>query len=62
MDSLLVVVTEVWCSSWFSVHCTSMNFSNHLMSSDNKGVASFLMEKYINGPDTMCVFVCALVH
>ncbi len=39
-------------SSWFAVHCTSMNNTNSLVSSDNKGVASFLMEQYVNGPGT----------
>ena len=32
--------------SWFAVHCTSMNNSNHLISGDNKGYASMLMEQY----------------
>ena len=30
--------------SWFAVHCTSMNNSNSLISGDNKGYASMLME------------------
>jgi len=35
--------------SFFAVHCTSMNNSNHLISGDNKGYASYLWEKYQNG-------------
>ncbi|XP_060077762.1 uncharacterized protein LOC132557292 [Ylistrum balloti] len=31
--------------SWFAVHCTSMNNTNGLVSSDNKGYASQLMEE-----------------
>lgn len=31
--------------AWFPVHCTSMNNTNHLISSDNKGYASYLFEK-----------------
>lgn len=31
----------------FPVHCTSMNNSNHLISSDNKGYASYLLEKHM---------------
>ena len=35
-------------SSWFAVHCTSMNNTNGLISGDNKGYASYLMEKDMN--------------
>lgn len=35
--------------SWFAVHCTSMNNTNRLISGDNKGVASRLMEDWKNG-------------
>uniref|UniRef100_A0A0B7A399 Neutral ceramidase n=2 Tax=Arion vulgaris TaxID=1028688 RepID=A0A0B7A399_9EUPU len=35
--------------SWFAVHCTSMNNTNQLLSSDNKGYASQLFEKEMNG-------------
>uniref|UniRef100_H2ZAL1 Neutral ceramidase n=1 Tax=Ciona savignyi TaxID=51511 RepID=H2ZAL1_CIOSA len=31
--------------TWYPVHCTSMNFSNQLLSSDNKGRASALFER-----------------
>ena len=55
-DSALLIMEEcdvslslcVWCS-WFAVHCTSMNNSNRLVSSDNKGLASLMMERYKNG-------------
>ena len=33
--------------NWFSVHATSMNGSNTLVSGDNKGVASHIMEKEV---------------
>jgi neutral ceramidase len=36
--------------AWFAVHCTSMNNTNRLISGDNKGYASYLMEKEINYP------------
>ncbi|KAM9991673.1 hypothetical protein ACTFIZ_005068 [Dictyostelium cf. discoideum] len=38
--------------SFFAVHCTSMNNTNHLISGDNKGYASYLWEKQVNGPGT----------
>ncbi|XP_038060087.1 neutral ceramidase-like isoform X2 [Patiria miniata] len=34
--------------NWFAVHGTSMNNTNHLISGDNKGYASQLMEGYFN--------------
>ena len=34
--------------NWFAVHPTSMNNTNHLISGDNKGLASQLLEKYVN--------------
>mmetsp|Transcript_4008 Transcript_4008/g.11180 ORF Transcript_4008/g.11180 Transcript_4008/m.11180 type:complete len:724 (-) Transcript_4008:26-2197(-) len=39
--------------NWFSVHGTSMNNTNHLISGDNKGTASYLFEKEIDGRDTL---------
>ncbi|KAL8593139.1 hypothetical protein ACOMHN_009794 [Nucella lapillus] len=33
--------------NWFAVHCTSMNNTNGLISSDNKGYASQLFERYM---------------
>ncbi|CAG0881629.1 unnamed protein product [Darwinula stevensoni] len=35
--------------AWFAVHPTSMNNTNMLISSDNKGVASLIVEKHFNG-------------
>ena len=50
---------------WFAVHCTSMNNTNTLISGDNKGYASYLMEEYMNGqgvlPGQVCVCVCVCV-
>lgn len=34
--------------SWFPVHCTSMNNTNGLISGDNKGFASHVMERAMN--------------
>lgn len=39
--------------NWFAVHGTSMNSSNLLISGDNKGYASYLMEKHYNGNATL---------
>ncbi len=36
--------------TWFAVHPVSMNYSNQLISSDNKGVASLITEQYFNDP------------
>lgn len=35
--------------NWFAVHATSMNNTNTLISGDNKGYASYLTEKELNG-------------
>lgn len=35
--------------NWFAVHPVSMNMSNKLISSDNKGLASLLFEQHMNG-------------
>uniref|UniRef100_A0A646QJF6 Neutral ceramidase n=1 Tax=Hemiscolopendra marginata TaxID=943146 RepID=A0A646QJF6_9MYRI len=40
--------TPIGMINWFAVHCTSMNDSNRLISSDNKGVASLLFEHRMN--------------
>ncbi|XP_002733975.1 neutral ceramidase-like, partial [Saccoglossus kowalevskii] len=37
--------------NWFSVHGTSMNNTNHLISGDNKGYASYMFEQLLN-PNT----------
>ena len=34
--------------NWFAVHPTSMNNTNHLISGDNKGLASIMLENSIN--------------
>ncbi|XP_004929418.2 neutral ceramidase isoform X2 [Bombyx mori] len=39
--------------NWFAVHPTSMNNTNRLVSSDNVGYASLLMEKALNGNNTL---------
>jgi neutral ceramidase len=39
--------------NWFPVHGTSMNSSNVLISGDNKGYASYSMEKNVNGQSTL---------
>ena len=56
----------MWQYSWFAVHCTSMNNTNNLISGDNKGYASYLMEKYMNngalpGQVSGLYFHCMLV-
>jgi hypothetical protein len=45
--------TPVGLINWFSVHGTSMNGTNLLISGDNKGYASYLMEKDMNGRETL---------
>ncbi|GAM24678.1 hypothetical protein SAMD00019534_078530, partial [Acytostelium subglobosum LB1] len=39
--------------TFFAVHCTSMNNTNHLISGDNKGYASYIWEKYANGNSSL---------
>ena len=39
--------------NWFAVHGTSMNNTNTLISGDNKGYASYLLEKEVNGGDSV---------
>ncbi|EFN86686.1 Neutral ceramidase [Harpegnathos saltator] len=39
--------------NWFAVHPTSMNNTNHLVSSDNVGYASILFEKMMNNDTTV---------
>ena len=31
--------------SWFAVHAVSMNYTNRMVSSDNMGYASYLLEQ-----------------
>lgn len=39
--------------NWFAVHGTSLNSTNGLISGDNRGLASYLVEKKMNGDATM---------
>jgi neutral ceramidase len=39
--------------NWFAVHATSMNNTNKLISGDNKGRASYVVEKALNGKDSL---------
>ncbi|XP_077999316.1 neutral ceramidase-like [Glandiceps talaboti] len=39
---------DIGMVNWFAVHCTSMNNTNKLISSDNKGYASYLFEQKMN--------------
>lgn len=41
---------ELGLLNWFAVHGTAMNNTNMLISGDNKGYASYLVEKRKNGP------------
>jgi len=55
---------EVGAIAWFAVHGTSMNNTNKLISSDNKGFASYLFEKRKN-PENLPgtgPFVCAFAQ
>jgi len=45
--------TLVGLINWFAVHPTSMNSTNQLISGDNKGYASYLMEQKYNPPGTL---------
>ena len=57
--------------NWFAVHPTSMNNTNHLISGDNKGLASQLLERHVNPKSQLsgtvsiktllCLFVCLFV-
>ena len=39
--------------NWFAVHGTSMNNTNKLISGDNRGLASYMVEREKNGKDVM---------
>lgn len=39
---------DIGMINWFAVHCTSMNNTNHMISSDNKGYAAQQVEKMFN--------------
>ena len=46
--------------NWFAVHPTSLNNTNFLISGDNKGVASLMMERYMNkGRTSQDIFIAA---
>lgn len=45
--------TDLGMVNWFAVHQTSMNNTNVLVSGDNKGYASLLMEKAMNPQGTL---------
>ena len=53
MDQLVfttrVSVAPMGSFNWFAVHPTSMNNTNRLVSGDNKGYASYLLERAQNG-------------
>ena len=40
--------TPLGVINWFAIHPVSLNSSNHLISGDNKGLASLMMEKKLN--------------
>jgi len=42
--------TDVGLFNWFAVHPTSMNNTNKFVSGDNKGYASYIAERAVNGP------------
>ena len=44
---------DIGMIDWFAVHCTSMNNTNALISGDNKGYASYLMEEAMSPPGTL---------
>lgn len=54
---------EVGMLNWFAVHCTSMHNSNHLISGDNKGFASYLFERVKKSDyDSAHTFVAAFAQ
>uniref|UniRef100_A0A5K3FEN8 Neutral ceramidase n=1 Tax=Mesocestoides corti TaxID=53468 RepID=A0A5K3FEN8_MESCO len=54
--------TELGMINWFPVHCTSMNGSNRLVSSDNKGLASIMFEQWKTGRPANGTFVAAFAQ
>nr|CUU98499.1 hypothetical transcript [Hymenolepis microstoma] len=53
---------EVGMINWFPVHGTSMNKTNRLVSSDNKGLASLLFERWKKDIDGNDKFVAAFAQ
>ena len=51
MNVLKQILAFTKYSSWFAVHCTSMQNTNKLISGDNKGYASMLFEMEMNPED-----------
>lgn len=45
--------SDIGLINWFAVHGTSMTNKNTLVSGDNKGYASALFEKIMNGPESL---------
>ena len=48
INQLCILFDLLGLINWFAVHPTSMNNTNILISGDNKGVASLMMEKHMN--------------
>ncbi|KAM7542913.1 hypothetical protein Aperf_G00000018721 [Anoplocephala perfoliata] len=53
---------ELGMINWFPVHGTSMNRTNRLVSSDNKGLASILFEQWKKDTDGTDLFVAAFAQ
>ncbi|KAM3183771.1 hypothetical protein ACTXT7_009732 [Hymenolepis weldensis] len=53
---------ELGMINWFPVHATSMNKTNRLVSSDNKGLASVLFEQWKKDTDGNDKFVAAFAQ
>lgn len=46
--AVMIMIIFYYKYSWFPVHTTSLNNTNDLISGDNKGYASYLMEQLMN--------------
>jgi neutral ceramidase len=44
---------DIGMINWFAVHGTSMNNTNQFISGDNKGYASYIFEKLMNGNSSL---------
>lgn len=64
MTVLKVVTAEgpVAVLSWFAVHPTNMDFSNHFISGDNKGYAAFRFEEAMDSPPGAGHFVALFAN
>lgn len=50
--------------NWFAVHPTSMNNTNHFVSSDNVGYAAILLEQQMNPnnlPGRVCIYLATVI-